>query len=504
MMNSIKLLDSLPQPAFDARQVQQNEAIVAKSLGVEMFALMEKAGAAVFTHLRNLHPNSSNILIICGKGNNGGDGYIIARLAAVANVKVTVLIIAQQEDIKGDAQIALDMLKGTSVAVDFIPEHEPACDVINKFSGDLIVDCLFGIGFKGVLATPFKQIITAVNKHKARTLSVDIPSGLCANTGVADIAVRADETVTFIVLKQGLLTGQAADFVGELYLADLNIGSTFIAQIPTSVFVQGPTNLPSLGKRILTSHKGDVGLVLAVGGNKGMPGAIRLASEAALRAGAGLMAVCCHHENKAMVFSGRPEIMLLPDQLDLLKLKNTVKKAKVLIIGPGLGQDDWAAQLFDWAIGLNKTCIVDADALHFVAKNKCYSDKWVLTPHPGEASVLLGCSIAQVLKNRFDAAKKIASLYGGVCVLKGAGSLISDGHDVWVNTSGNPGMASGGMGDVLSGIIAALLLQINDPMAATRLATFIHGQAADIIATSNGQRGMLASDLMTVIQQLVN
>ena len=196
--------------------------------------------------------------------------------------------------------------------------------------------------------------------------------------------------------------------------------------------------------------------------------------------------------------------MLASDDITALKSHHHFAKAKVLLCGPGLGQDSWSKSLFDFVIQANKPAVLDADALMLLSQRPEYRDNWILTPHPGEAAKLLQCSIAEVEQNRFAAVKNIVSKYGGICVLKGAGTLICDGKNTWINTSGNSGMASGGMGDVLSGIIAALLMQVNTPLDAARLAVYIHGQSADNIAEKNGKIGMLAGDLFSEIQLLVN
>ncbi|NQZ82871.1 MAG: NAD(P)H-hydrate dehydratase [Colwellia sp.] len=520
-MKVVKLLQSLPQPAYDPKQVQQNEAKIAAELGISLYALMEKAGAAVFTQIQLNYPELSSLLVISGKGNNGGDGFIVARLAAQVGIKVMVLIVAEKTEIKGDALTALDLLTNMSAILRYVDKDETSlkfsAEFIVNFQGELIVDSLFGTGFKGQLSPQFLKIIEAINSHVAAVLAVDIPSGLNANTGNdGGIAVIAQQTITFIACKKGLLTAQAANYVGELYLADLDIGESFIQKISSSVFIQGQKNLPILAKRKASSHKGNIGLVLAIGGNKGMPGAIRLSAEAALRSGASLVAAACHQQSQALVFADRPEIMLVPAVADNLKIDSAFQKAKVIIIGPGLGRDLWAQQLFSAALSSNevsnetsnktsnKLLVIDADALSLLSEQPIKRNNWVLTPHPGEAASLLGCSIADIENDRFNAVNAIVDKYGGICILKGAGSLISDGKSTWINTSGNAGMASGGMGDVLSGIIAALLIQLPEPLVAVRYAVYIHGLAADIVAKRQGQRGILASDLFPEIQRLVN
>jgi len=513
---------SLSQPVYTATQVLQNEALVAQRLNITMPDLMERAGAAAFSQIQSSWPKLGSMLVICGQGNNGGDGFVIARLAHLAGIKVSVLLLAKQKP-QASALIAFQALQLSSVEI-IKANDSSSCDpaqVIQQFRGELIVDAIFGIGFHGELSQEVQLIIGQINNHKAAKVAIDVPSGLSATTGhVESLAVIATITVTFIVLKQGLLTGQAANYLGELFLADLEIGSAFINHINKLDYAdnhqvalfQGIDDLPLLKKRQPTSHKGTIGLLLAIGGNLGMPGAIRLSAEAALRCGAALVAVSCHQSNLGIVLNGRPEIMLAPDNVQSLIQSNAYDKANVYLLGPGLGLDDWATQLFTALMLTKKSCVFDADALTLLSglserellNARVSNNQWVLTPHPLEAAKLLHCSVAEIEVDRFTAVRSIANQYNCICLLKGAGSLVSDGKTTWINSSGNAGMASGGMGDVLSGIIGALLLQMPDAFHAVRLACYIHGAAADRIAAKLGQRGMLASDLFVELQQLVN
>ncbi|MBL4822582.1 MAG: NAD(P)H-hydrate dehydratase [Colwellia sp.] len=499
--------------AYSAKQVLQNESLVAQRQQLAMYQLMEQAGSAAFDELQRRWPDTNTILVLCGKGNNGGDGFVIARLAHLANMQVTVLLSCEVSSVKGDALCAYQNMLAAGVT-EIVTAN--LIEQVNLFSGEVIVDALFGIGFYGSLTSPMQQLVTAVNVNAANVLSVDIPSGLCANTGLVDnsLAVIAKITVTFIVYKQGLLTGQAANFVGELILADLSLGDAFKQQIKCHHYFQQEYPLYNgvsfLTKRLNTSHKGSIGQILAVGGGVGMPGAIRLASEAALRCGAALVAVCCHQDNQALVFTGRPELMLAPTDGKQLANSPVVNKAKVLLLGPGLGQTDWSQSLFDLLVSpfvsgkKNGGLVLDADGLTLLAKTNYFCSRWVLTPHPKEAATLLGCDTATIEADRFYAVQAIAKKYGGICLLKGAGTLISDGHTVVINSTGNAGMATGGMGDVLSGIVAALILQSDNNFVATCLAVYIHGAAGDIIANRGGMIGMLASDLFVPLQRLVN
>lgn len=505
------------QQVYDAQQVLVHEKRAAKSANIAMVTLMERAGCAAFHVLQQSWPKAKRILVLCGQGNNGGDGFIVARLAQQAGLEVSVLIAAKTSEIKGDARLAYQAMQGLGLKQVFTDKLN---ERINSFQGEVIVDALFGIGFRGELAASAQKLVASINQHKGAVLSIDIPSGLCASSGyVSDNkAVIADITVTFIVYKQGLLTARAADFVGKIMLADLSLGDLFTTQLASRCFYQRQALLINgrspLKKRWPTSHKGSVGQILAIGGNVGMPGAIRLASEAALRTGAGLVAVCCHQENQTLVVNGRPELMLAPSNVEALAQANVLTKVKVLLLGPGLGLQAWSRAHFNFLsqnvitqsniLARQPLIVIDADALTLLAEQPLHYQHWVLTPHPKEAARLLHCSVNTIEADRFRAVRAIAKKYGGICVLKGAGSLISDGEQVVINGSGNAGMASGGMGDVLSGVIAALLLQAEHYFAAVCLAVYIHGAAGDIIANKYGQRGMLASDLLAPLQQLVN
>jgi NAD(P)H-hydrate epimerase len=509
-MKAITLDKSLPQPVFDANQLLQNEAKVAKKMNITMYYLMEQAGEAVFEHIQQAYSNTKEILVIAGKGNNGGDGFVVARLAQQANISVRVLLVVSPDELQGDAKTAYLHYIDNKGQVILFDQQAPTYYELYDFEGEIIVDALFGIGLKGQLSNHLSSLVDVVNRHAAKVVSIDVPSGLSASTGqVNSVAIIADSTVTFIALKKGLLTGQAANYIGELFFASLNSSSLsmteqFSADVPTTMTIEGANLLSHLPKRLAASHKGDVGLLLAIGGNKGMAGAIRLSAEAALRSGAALVSVCCAQENQILVVSGRPELMLASDSIELLQESTAMQKAKVFVIGPGLGHDLWAEKLFELVVTFDKPCVVDADALQLLAKKNIKKSHWVLTPHPGEAAALLHCTVAEIEADRYAAVKHIAQQYGGLCILKGSGSLISDGENVWINSSGNSGMASGGMGDVLSGIIAALLMQLSDQPLAVRLAVYIHGRAADIIAQHTGQIGMLASDLIPVVQRLMN
>jgi NAD(P)H-hydrate epimerase len=519
MKLSVSLSQSPPiTSVYSAKQVLENEAKVAQSQNIALYELMQSAGAAAFEQLIQHWPKAKQILLLCGRGNNGGDGFVVAKLAHQANIDVEIIITCSIKQLKGDALRAYkDMLSAGVVAVhEQVNEADIHSNVekVMDYRGDVIIDALFGIGFSGALDKHFQQLVKSVNAQDIAVLSIDVPSGLCATTGtvkgdeISEQAIIATVTVTFIVFKQGLLTGVAANFVGKLMLAPLAMQKVFTQSIHTDIHYAQFKRALQLPKRLAASHKGSSGTLLAVGGGEGMPGAIRLASEAALRCGVGLVSVSCHSLNQGALINGRPELMLAPTTSSLLVNSRQLLMAKAYLIGPGLGQSAEAKKLLalvcQQAMEAKKTLVVDADALTLLSQSETYYDNWVLTPHPKEAASLLHIDIASVEADRFTAVRSIAKKYGGICLLKGAGTLISDGERVVVNNSGNAGMATGGMGDVLTGVIAAIMMQSDNNFNATCLAAYIHGTSADIIAQQNGQRGLLASDLFLPLQQLLN
>ncbi len=496
---------SLTHQVYKVNQLQQYEADAAQAIGINLLQLMERAGAAVFHNIRQHYPSVHRILVLSGKGNNGGDGYIVARLAHQAGMNVTVAVNALRQQIKGDALHALSLLEQYPITTTFSAQASEVSDVVKNFNGELILDCLFGIGFQGQLSPSLIQLFADINNKNCLRMSVDVPSGLNADLGiVAPIAVKADLTITLIAYKTGVLTGQSVNYVGELYLETLGVNEALAQFTSTQCFRLAHSQLPTLPKRQAASHKGSIGMMLAIGGHGDFTGAICLTSEAALRAGAALVSVCCHEQSRDILLSRRPELMVAASNAKELATTSCLAKVKAIVIGPGLGRGSWSKALFDLAINFHQRKVVDADALYFLAQSPRTTETWVLTPHPGEAAMLLACTTADIEADRFAAVKKIAQRYGGICVLKGAGTLVSDGQSTWINTTGNSGMASGGMGDVLSGIIGALILSSVDLFQAARLGVYIHGRAADIIAKKQGQIGILASDLYPEIQRLIN
>lgn len=487
-------MQNLPITLYRAAQVRELDRIAIQERGIPGFELMSRAGYEVFQRLKQRWPNASSVAVFCGSGNNAGDGYIIAGLALAEGMEVCVYALADPEKLQGDA---LTAYRHYSQAKGKVAPFQPEL----AGNADVLVDALLGTGLDRPVSGLYAEAIQAINSHRSPIIAVDIPSGLHADTGnVMGCAVKAECTVTFIGLKQGLFTGQAAEYCGEIGYADLGVPDDVFAEIEAAATRVVKTPLPC---RERCAHKGSCGHVLIVGGDLGYSGAARMAGEAALRVGAGLVSIATRPEHSAVMNLGRPELMChgveSAEQLTAL-----LSKATVVLVGPGLGQSAWAKALFNAVINAGKLAVVDADALNLLANAPTTKPDWILTPHPGEAARLLNCSTAEIQQDRFASAASIQAKYGGIAVLKGAGTLIASEHELAVSSTGNPGMASGGMGDVLAGVIAGLLAQGLSLQDAARQGVYNHGLAADLAAAKDGERGLLASDLMPYLRQLVN
>lgn len=477
--------------------IRELEQLAISNYGISVATLMQRAGSAVFRELKSHWAKAQKIVIVCGKGNNAGDGYVVARLAHEAGLKVLILTLATPDKLTGAAREMAQWCVKAKIAI------EPFVALKLK-DADVIVDALLGIGLTGEVRDNYKTAIDAINSAAIPVLAVDIPSGLNADTGeILGSAVRADVTVTFIALKQGLFTCDAMDCCGEIICDDFELPPEIFKDImPIAKCLDLADLKVSLPKRKRNTHKGDYGHVLVIGGDYGMSGAVRMAAEAALRVGAGIVSVATRPEHAFTLNLARPEIMChgikKPAQLNKL-----LAAASVIVLGPGLGQSTWAKDLWCKVIATNKPLVVDADGLNLLAQKKLKKSTWILTPHPKEAARLLGIDVVTVQKDRFTALKLLVEQYAGTCVLKGAGTLVHGADDVvGVCTAGNPGMASGGMGDVLSGIIAGLLAQGVEPLIAAELGVCLHAHAGDLAVKDQDERGLLAMDLLPYLRNL--
>jgi hydroxyethylthiazole kinase-like uncharacterized protein yjeF len=490
---------ALPTLLYSATQVRALDAHAIDTLGIAGYTLMKRAGEAALRYLRTRWPMAHRIVIVCGPGNNGGDGYVLARFAQAAGLTVSVLSVTPVGALRGDARQACDDYRASGA-----PVHP--FDAALLGSGEVIVDALLGTGIRGGAGEQVAAAIRAINVSGVPVFSLDVPSGLDADTGEAPgEAVRADATVTFAGLKTGLFVGDGPEFAGQVFFDDLELTETQpVAFAPALTRIVEAEIHEALPQRARAANKGDFGRVLIVGSGAGMPGAVRLAGEACLRAGAGLVTVAVAPENVAAIAAGRPELICLGLTDDAM-LDEALQRADVVAIGPGLGRTEWARRALARVLDSGKELVVDADALNLIAEQGVAArDNWILTPHPGEAGRLLGISAQDVQRNRLAALERLLERCRGTVVLKGAGTLVGmAGHTPGLCERGNPGMASPGMGDVLTGAVAGILAQCRDRWRAARVAVLVHALAGDAAARA-GERGIIAGDVARELQRCVN
>ena len=473
--------------------------------GIPSIQLMKRAGRAAFELLIERYPAPELISVYCGAGKNGGDGYVLAALAAQRKLPVQVIQLTAAEKLAGEARQAHDFAvqEGVSI-VPFAQATAPANGVI--------VDALLGIGLRAAPSGEFAAAIEQINSTRLPVLALDIPSGLNADTGaVAGAVVQAHITIPYIALKRGLLTGRGPAVCGELVLANLDIpAATYNEVTPSVERLSLGDLLPLLAPRAADAHKGDFGHVMVIGGDTGYGGAALMAAEAAARTGAGKVSVATRPEHVSAILARRPEIMAC-GVVSGQELEPLLARPTLLVVGPGLGRTPWSEQMLQQAIKSGLPLVLDADALNILAEGRVVPvaghqqhSPWLLTPHPAEAARLLGITTAEVQADRFAAVRAISARYNASVILKGAGSLVasSDGL-IGLVTDGNPGMATGGMGDVLSGILGGLLAQGLSTHEAARLGAVVHACAADLAAEDQGQRGLLATDLIPYLGQLL-
>lgn len=499
-------INDLPHRLYTCEQTRKLDEAAIHELGIPGIRLMKRAGRVAFDALLHQWPCVARVAAVCGAGNNAGDAYILCALAAQRNIPVKAYFLVAPERLQGDAQLAYEFAKQAGVVFQKFSAKALQSEECEK---SVLVDGILGTGTTRNLEGQFLQAVQAINRLQNPLLSLDIPSGLCGDTGkVWGECVKANLTCTFVGVKRGLLTGRGPACVGELQYSALGIPEAcFATAVPACERVSTGSLRGRLPVREADAHKGDFGHVLVVGGNLGMGGAVALAGEASARAGAGLTSIATQADHVAGILARLPELMV-HGVASGQSLETLLSRPNVIVIGPGLGRNAWSEQMLQQVVQTDCTLIVDADALNLLAEKRAgrhvRRSNWVLTPHPGEAARLLGVSTRQVQDDRFAAAQSIQDQYGGVVVLKGPGTIIADDKTCRLAAVGNPGMATGGMGDVLAGVIGALHAQGLDRDVAAALAVCAHGDAADACVGNAGERGLMASDLIPAIRKILN
>ncbi len=486
--------DDLPLVLYSAAQVRELDAALIAA-GTPGFELMQRAAHAIWRALRREWPEAGVVTVLAGHGNNAGDGYLVAALARRAGWQVRVLAVGEPQRLQGDAALARDEARVAGVEIlNWQADCEPR---------GVLVDALLGTGLAGEVREPYAAAIDWINRSGQPVLAADIPSGICADSGqVLGIAVVAQLTVTLIGLKIGLFVGQALDHVGRLVFDDLQADQEVMASQPYAAQRLAGVLLPRVPARQPTTHKGQLGHLLVVGGDQGTGGAALLSAQSALRSGAGMVSLATRSEHVGAAQTRLPEIMSLA-VASANQLQALADRISVWVVGPGLGQGAWGRSLLSAAAAAKGAQVWDADALNLLAAGAArIAPDSVITPHPGEAARLLGISTATLQADRPAAARALAARYQAVCVLKGAGTLIADpAGRLLVCDRGDPVMAGAGLGDVLAGLIGALIAQGCSAWEAASLGVWVHARAGESLASKGN--GLAASDLCDAIRHLL-
>lgn len=532
-----------------------DQTAIAQQFDSDGFILMQKAGQVAFNNIKHRYTNIKKLIIFCGQGNNGGDGFIIGKLAAQHNYSVDIYFLGNHDKQTNDSAKAyndyfkyvdnekIKLFTGLD-QLPVIPDMDPATIKLAQSSsrncldrGDniLYIDALLGTGLRKAPEGDYKKAVDYINQQE-NIFAIDIPSGLDSNTGVAYTpCVKANSTISFIGLKQGLLTADGPDYCGNIYFDNLGVDKAIYKQVENSSYLITDDWIKTtiskyLPKRHKNSHKHKFGHILAIGGDTGMPGAITMAGLAAMRSGAGLTTLLTNSKHSSEISQQYLELMVcgVDEYMDLEqdKISNLLHKSNVIVIGPGLGTSKWSKNIFNFVFdyileskSLNlHAVIIDADGLrhladYFTENNKVKNftkllNKLVITPHPGEANYLLS-KVQQrdsnVSLDRFTSVKNLAGYYNAIAILKGVGSLIcAPESKPYLCNLGNPGMATAGMGDILTGVIAGLCAQDVPVLEATIIAVYVHAKAGDLQAEKYGERGLIATDILNEVRGLLN
>ena len=473
---------------YTAHEIRLMDRVLITDYGISGLTLMARAADGAVEAALEAFPDARRCWVMCGSGNNAGDGYLVA-LKLVAKARdVTVVQVGDVSKLGADAEEARMMC--LSAGIELCAWEQVSNDISPDV--DFFVDALLGVGASGPPRDPFDQAIRWLNAQTAPVISLDLPSGLHPDEGrVQGVCVKATHTVTFIADKLGLHAEAGPDYSGRITVCDLGAPPALYANFnPAGVERIQAKALPP---RPRASHKGNFGHVLVVGGDEGMAGAALLAGEAALRVGAGLVTLATHPSHASSISAFRPELMVRGVS-DAEMLAPLIERAEVVAIGPGLGQSGWSIDLFEHVLQADRPMVVDADALNLLARSPRPLKDAILTPHPKEAARLLNQTAID--SDRLGVLSALQARYESVVVLKGAATLIHDGEAIWMNTLGSPGMASAGMGDALTGCIAGLAVQMKPLAEAAVQGVAHHGRAGFWAAGELGEAAMLASDLI--------
>lgn len=507
-------------------EMQACDRYAIDTLKIPGLILMENAGRGV-VEMMEKHLGSmagKTVIIVCGKGNNGGDGYVVARHLFNRGARIVVVLIGNPSELKGDAKVNFESIR--KIASKFkidgilqIKEMKIKQSLKLLPNADFIVDAIFGTGFSGEVREPYKSVIGWINKTHSKKVSIDIPSGVNADNGeVSNVAVKADLTVTMAMRKIGLITGEGRSYASQVEVVDISMPSEILKKPQT--FVVGADDVRRvLPRRSINAHKHSVGKIFVLAGSTGFTGAAAMTASTAMKAGAGAVILGTPKSVYPILAKKLTEVMVepLPDTdegtLSLAaydKIIKHLKWADLMICGPGISRNPETCQLVWRLISVyNKKILIDADGLNNLSEKISFlknhrSREIIITPHTGELSRLTGLSSTEIEKNRVTIARQLAKQFRLTLILKGAPTVTADEDGkVYINSTGNPGMASAGMGDILAGLIGGLWSQGMDRTDAAYSGVYLHGRAGDLAKNKFGEKSLLAMDVQDFLPQSI-
>ncbi|MAZ24211.1 MAG: hypothetical protein CMK41_00310 [Porticoccaceae bacterium] len=489
---------------FKTEQIKLIEKIYCGSDINKQLGLMERAAKCVMKNLIGKFGKPKKLYVLCGHSNNGADGYLCALIGNEMNISVTII---EEKNVQKRSLLAETTRRKCieqNIAIEFFDDSY-------VLDTGVIIDALIGTGLTGVLRGPMQKIIKFVNQQTSPVISIDMPSGIVSDTGyIPSVAVRADLTVCLIALKPGLLSGKAREYIGELVVDDLKIDLCRYPNVSKfGQLLDIDKAIENLPKRSAAFHKYDAGLCVIVGGDFGMGGAPIISAEGSMRIGSGLTRIVTRPDHVIACLIRNPECLV--DGINTVsEARRLTDKASAIVIGPGLGKSPWSREMLKTFMNTDVPIILDADALSLIAEKESSFDykakKIVITPHAGEAAKLLGCSVREVEENRYAAVNKLQSIFGGVVLLKGPGSILSslNSDELFVCPYGNAALATAGSGDLLSGLIGGLVAQGKSIQEAAEIGVSVHSYASDMALHEYADKGLIATDLLAYIKQIIN
>lgn len=477
--------------------MKEVDAYAINKMGVPSLVLMERASLSVFNEIKKISNGTESVLIVCGTGNNGADGLALARMLILEGYKAEVYIIGNSEKATKEFAVQKNILDNMKI---------PNRSSVDFALYDIIVDALFGVGLSREISGPYKDEIEAMNRADALKIALDVPSGLSADTGsILGAAFCADYTVTFGILKSGLLLNDGPDLAGKIIVADIGLFETKNDKL----FAAEEQDLKVLSERKKNSNKGNYGRLLIIAGSRDMAGSAFLCAKAAYRMGAGLVHILTPEENREILQIMVPEAILSSydsQYPDLIPLKECIERATAVIVGPGMGITETGRNILREILLSKKKVVIDADGLNMIAEHADLTDYYhkdvIITPHIGEMARLTKKSIIEIKSNIIKTSDDYTKRYSVKCVLKDSGTVISTGNKTYINLSGNSGMATAGSGDVLTGIIGGMLATGLPLEEASYLGPFVHGLAGDRVVKKTGERALMASEIIDGLMDL--